>query len=516
MATVEQRSTPATGAATNGDGGISVENPATGEVIGSVPNRSAKEVEQIVARARAAQPAWEALGYEGRARILLRAQKWIIDNAERIIETIVSETGKTYEDAQLAEISYAANAFGFWAKMAPEYLEDERVKSSQLFVKGAKLIVRYKPLGLVGVIGPWNYPLTNSFGDCIPALAAGNAVILKPSEITPLTSLLMADMLRECGLPDDVYQVATGYGETGGALVDEADFIMFTGSTKTGKKVAERAAQTLTPVGLELGGKDPMIVLADADLERAANGAAFYSMQNAGQTCISVERVYVEEPVYDEFVTKVRDKVGALRQGSPAGGPGSVDVGALIFPPQLDIITDHVQDAVDKGAKIEVGGHSKTEGGRFYEPTVLTGVDHSMKAMTEETFGPTLPIMKVKDADEAVKMANDSQYGLAASVWTKDTAKGEAVARQIEAGAVCVNDAMLNYAALELPMGGWKESGLGSRHGAGGIRKYCAQQTILVKRLAPKRDIHMFPYKAKTTRLIGRVFKFLYGRGKRA
>jgi acyl-CoA reductase-like NAD-dependent aldehyde dehydrogenase len=326
----------------------------------------------------------------------------------------------------------------------------------------------------------------------------------------------MADMLRECGLPDDVYQVATGYGETGGALVDEADFVMFTGSTKTGKKVAERAAQTLTPVGLELGGKDPMIVLADADLERAANGAAFYSMQNAGQTCISVERVYVEEPVYDEFVTKVRDKVGALRQGSPAGGPGSVDVGALIFPPQLDIITDHVQDAVDKGAKVEVGGHSKTEGGRFYEPTVLTGVDHSMKAMTEETFGPTLPIMKVKDADEAVKMANDSQYGLAASVWTKDTAKGEAVARRIEAGAVCVNDAMLNYAALELPMGGWKESGLGSRHGAGGIRKYCAQQTILVKRLAPKRDIHMFPYKAKTTRLIGRVFKFLYGRGKRA
>ena len=513
MATVESK--PAA-TSTNGAAGIPVENPATGEVITTVPAMSAEEVKGLAARARKAQPEWEAMGFDGRAKVLRRAQKWVTDNNERIIDVIVSETGKTYEDAQLAEISYAANAFGFWAKMAPEYLEDERVKSSQLFVKGAKLIVRYKPLGLVGVIGPWNYPLTNSFGDCIPALAAGNAVILKPSEITPLTSLLMADMLRECGLPDDVYQVATGYGETGGALVDEADFIMFTGSTKTGKKVAERAAQTLTPVGLELGGKDPMIVLADADLERAANGAAFYSMQNAGQTCISVERVYVEEPVYDEFVTKVRDKVGALRQGSPAGGPGSVDVGAVIFPPQLDIITDHVQDAVDKGAKVEVGGHAKTEGGRFYEPTVLTGVDHSMKAMTEETFGPTLPIMKVKDADEAVEMANDSPYGLAASVWTKDAAKGEAVARRIEAGAVCVNDAMLNYAALELPMGGWKESGLGSRHGAGGIRKYCAQQTILVKRLAPKRDIHMFPYKAKTTRLIGRVFKFLYGRGKRA
>ena len=513
MATVESK--PAA-ASTNGAAGIPVENPATGEVITTVPAMSAEEVSELAARGRKAQPEWQAMGFDGRAKVLRRAQKWVTDNSRRIIDVIVSETGKTYEDAQLAEISYAANAFGFWAKMAPEYLADERVKSSQLFVKGAKLIVRYEPLGLVGVIGPWNYPLTNSFGDCIPALAAGNAVILKPSEVTPLTSLLMGDLLRESGLPDDVYQVATGYGETGSALIDESDFIMFTGSTKTGKKVAERAAQTLTPVGLELGGKDPMVVLADADLERAANGAAFYSMQNSGQTCISVERVYVEEPVYDEFVAKVREKVGALRQGSPAAGPGSVDVGAIIFPPQLDIIEDHVKDAVDKGAKLEVGGHSKTEGGRYYEPTVLTGVNHSMKAMTEETFGPTLPIMKVKDADEAVKMANDSPYGLAASVWTKDTAKGEAVARRIQAGAVCVNDAMLNYAALELPMGGWKESGLGSRHGAGGIRKYCAQQTILVKRLAPKRDIHMFPYKAKTTRLIGRVFKFLYGRGKRA
>jgi acyl-CoA reductase-like NAD-dependent aldehyde dehydrogenase len=513
MATVESK--PAA-ASKNGASGIPVENPATGEVITTVPAMSAEEVKAMAARGRKAQPEWEAMGFDGRAKVLRRAQKWVIDNSNRIIDVIVSETGKTYEDAQLAEVAYAANAFGFWAKHAPEYLADERVKSSQLFVKGTKLIVRYQPLGLVGVIGPWNYPLTNSFGDCIPALAAGNAVILKPSEITPLTSMLMGDMLRECGLPDDVYQVATGYGETGGALVDEVDFIMFTGSTKTGKKVAERAAQTLTPVGLELGGKDPMIVLADADLERAANGASFYGMQNAGQTCISVERVYVEEPVYDEFVAKVREKVGALRQGTPEGGPGTVDVGAMIFPPQIDIVSDHVEDAVGKGAKVEVGGHSKTEGGRFYEPTVLTGVDHSMKAMTEETFGPTLPIMKVKDADEAVKMANDSPYGLAASVWTKDSAKGEAVARRIQAGAVCVNDAMLNYTALELPMGGWKESGLGSRHGAGGIRKYCAQQTILVKRLAPKRDIHMFPYKAKTTRLLGRALKFLYGRGKRA
>src|SRR3954463_15431724 len=298
---------------------IEVENPATGKVIATVPDLGPDDIKQIVARARAAQPGWEALGFEGRARVMRRAQKWVLDNAERVMETIVSETGKTYEDAQLAEISYAASAFGFWAKNAEKYLADEKVKSASPLVLGRKLISRYRPLGVVGVIGPWNYPLTNSFGDCIPALAAGNAAVLKPSEITPLTSLLMAEMLRECGMPDNVFQVATGRGETGAALVDEVDFIMFTGSTKTGKKVAARAAETLTPVGLELGGKDAMIVLKDADVERAANGAVFYGMQNAGQTCISIERVYVEEPVYDEFVTKVEQKVRALRQGKPAG-----------------------------------------------------------------------------------------------------------------------------------------------------------------------------------------------------
>lgn len=316
MASVEQ--VPA--AAQNGaNPGIPVENPATGETIATIPTLSAAEVKALVRRARAAQPAWEALGFEERGKVLRRAQKWVTDNAERIIATIVSETGKTYEDAQLAEIMYAAAAFGFWAKEAPHFLADEPLKSANPLVKGKKLVVRYRPVGVVGVIGPWNFPLTNSFGDCIPALAAGNSVILKPSEVTPLTSLLMAEGLRACGLPEDVFQVATGDGATGAALIDEVDFVMFTGSTKTGKKVMERAAKTLTPVGLELGGKDPMIVLADADLERAANAAAYYSMNNGGQVCISIERVYVEAPVYDQFVASVTDKVKALRQGAPPG-----------------------------------------------------------------------------------------------------------------------------------------------------------------------------------------------------
>jgi acyl-CoA reductase-like NAD-dependent aldehyde dehydrogenase len=436
----------------------------------------------------------------------------VIDHGEEIAATIVAESGKTFEDASIVEVSYAANAFGFWAKQAPKYLADERIHSSNPFVLGRRLSVRYRPVGVVGVIGPWNYPLVNGFGDCIPALAAGNAVVLKPSKVTPLTSLLMADCMRESGLPDGVFAVATGGAETGEALIDAADMVMFTGSTETGRKVMARAANTLTPVSLELGGKDPMIVLADADLERAANGAVYYSMQNGGQTCISIERVYVEAPVHDEFVAKVAEKVRALRQGVPAG-PGSVDVGAVTFPPQLEIMERHVEQARAAGADVVVGGHARN--GRFFEPTVLTGVDHSMEAMTEETFGPTLPIMKVADAEEAVRLANDSPYGLGASVWTKDVARGEELARRIESGSVCVNDAQINYVALELPMGGWKASGLGVRHGAAGIRKYTRQQALLVTRFALSKDPHMFPYRAPVTRMLGRLVRLLYGRGPR-
>ncbi len=489
---------------------IAVENPATGEIIREVPVTG--DVAAMVARARAVQPAWDALGFEGRGRILRRARKWLIDHADDVVATLVAETGKTAEDASLVELAYGAYAFGFWAKHAPKYLADERVHTGNPLVLGRKLVTRYRPIGVVGVIGPWNYPLVNSVGDAIPAMAAGNAVVVKPSEVTPLTSLLIEQGLREAGLPDGVYQTAIGGPEAGEALIDAVDMVMFTGSTRTGRKVMERAAKSLTPVSLELGGKDPMIVLADADVERAANAAVYYSMQNGGQTCISIERVYVEAPIYDEFVAKVAAKVAALRQGPPAG-PGSVDVGAITFPPQLDIVSRHVQQARDAGARVLAGGKRREGAGRFYEPTVLADVDHSMSAMTEETFGPTLPVMKVADAEEAIRLANDSPYGLAASVFTRDTARGEAIASRIEAGAVCVNDAALNYLALELPMGGWKDSGLGVRHGAAGIRKYARPQALLVTRFAPKREIHYFPYSARVTKLLDRGVKLFYGRG---
>jgi acyl-CoA reductase-like NAD-dependent aldehyde dehydrogenase/choline dehydrogenase-like flavoprotein len=496
-------------AATGAGGGIPVENPATGEVLATVPDLGAEQVEAMVAASRQAQPGWEAMGADGRAEILLAARRWMVANGERVVQTISGETGRPADESQFAELSYGLSALEFWAKRGGEYLADEEVESASAFVRGRKLKIRYAPVGVVGVIGPWNFPLNNSFGDCIPALMAGNAVVLKPSEVTPLTSLLMAEMLGEVGLPEGVFQVATGRGETGAALVDLVDFVMFTGSVATGKKVMAKAAETLTPVSLELGGKDPMIVLADADLERATNAAIAYGLNNSGQVCISVERIYVEEPVHDEFVELLTQKVAALRQGPP-GPLGSVDVGAIIFEPQLGIIESHVADAVDKGAEVRTGGKRGAGPGRFYEPTVLTNVDHSMRCMTEETFGPTLPVMKVADSEEAIRLANDGPYGLQASVWTRDHERGEELARRIDAGVSSVNDTQLNYAAMELPMGGWKSSGLGSRHGPGGIRKYTKTQSLMITPgYAPPRELHYFPYNAQVSQQIGEFAAFM-------
>ncbi len=493
------------------DGMIAVENPATGETIGSVQQMSAEQVQVLVDAARAAQPSWEAIGFEARGLLMRRLRHWLVTNRARLIDSIVAENGKTREDALLAELFYLADSLGFWAKRAEKYLADETVRTHSPFVFGKKVVIRHRPLGVVGVIAPWNYPLTLGVGDALPALMAGNAVVIKPSEVTPLATMMLVEAAHEVGFPKDVFSVATGDGATGGALVDRADMIMFTGSTRTGRKIGARCGELLTPCSLELGGKDAMIVLADADVERAANVAVEWAMRNSGQICMSVERAYVEEPVYDEFVAKVTAKVSALRLGAP-GSAGSVDVGAITFPPQIEIIEEHVRDAVEKGARVMAGGKRGPGPGRFFEPTVLVDVDHSMTCMTNETFGPTLPVMKVRDEEEAVRLANDGPYGLGSSVFTRDIARGERVARRLDAGVTWINDAVVSYLAQEAPFGGAGESGLGARHGASGIRKYCQSHTILTTRFALKHEPSMFPNTRTRSKMFERLMVLMWGR----
>jgi acyl-CoA reductase-like NAD-dependent aldehyde dehydrogenase len=320
----------------------------------------------------------------------------------------------------------------------------------------------------------------------------------------------MEKMSRECGWPKDVFQVVTGAGATGQALVDAADFVMFTGSTRTGRAVAARAGERLVPCSLELGGKDALIVLADASLERAVNVTLHGALCNGGQMCTSVERVYVEEPVYDAFVAMLRRRFEEVTSAAPAG-LGSTDVGAMTFPPQMGIVEDHVKDAVSRGARVLVGGHTAPGPGRFFEPTLLVDVDHTMTCMREETFGPTLPVMKVANAEEAVRLVNDSTYGLQASIISSNMKRARHLAERLEAGCVTINDAQTNYMAFGLPMGGWKESGLGVRHGAEGIRKYTRLQAVSVNRFPTRRDLHMLPFDPSAYRSILRLVDLMYG-----
>jgi acyl-CoA reductase-like NAD-dependent aldehyde dehydrogenase len=490
---------------------ISVENPATGETIGAVEQMSKAQVAQLVERARKAQTSWEAIGFEGRARLMLKLRHWLITNRKQIIEAVMAENGKSYEDAQLAEIFYVADSLGFWAKNAKKYLADEKVRPHSPFMIGKKFKVRYRPLGVVGVIAPWNFPLSLGIGDAIPAMMAGNTVILKPSEITPLATKMVIEGAHEVGFPTDAFILATGDGTTGAALVDLVDMVMFTGSTRTGRKVGARCGERLIPCSLELGGNDPMIVLADANVDRAANIAAEWSMRNTGQICMSIERAYVEEPVYDEFVEKLTRNVARLRLDAPSG-PGSMEAGAITFPPQIDTIDAHVQDALAKGARATTGGKRREGPGRFFEPTVLVDVDHTMDCMNEETFGPTLPVMKVRDEEEAIRLANSGPYGLGSSVFSKDLDRAERIARQLDAGVTWINDANVSYLVQEVPFGGAGESGVGARHGAMGIRKYCQQHTVMITRLASKREPMMFPNSHTKALIIDRLMKLMWGR----
>jgi len=469
----------ANGAGASGAGGerIEVRNPATGGTVGSIAVDSPERVAEAVARVRANQAEWEALGIEGRYRWLGRLRDWLLDNSERVADTMQAETGKVRGDTA-AETVYLTDLINFYGRKAAKFIGDETVRPHSPLAATKKMTVQYRPYPVVGVISPWNFPLALALGDAIPALQAGAAVVVKPSEFTPLgIDEIVRAWREEIGAPD-VFACVHGTGEAGGALIDNSDFIQFTGSDRTGRKVMARAAETLTPVSLELGGKDPMIVLDDADIDRAANAATWGSMFNSGQVCLSVERVYVEEPVYDEFVAKLTKEVGKLRQGADGSSPEK-DVGAMTSPNQREVVESHVEDALAKGARALTGGRRPDGPGDYYEPTVLVDVDHSMTAMRDETFGPVVCVMKVRDSEEALRFANDTRYGLAATVFTEDEARMERLGADLVAGTTWFN---CFYARdLGAPFGGAKRSGIGREGGEWSFDFYADVKTVARK-----------------------------------
>ena len=375
---------------------IQVRNPATLERITELPIASSADVAEAVARARRAQAVWQTRSFSERAELLYRFRDLLIDEQERLADILTSESGKPRGEVYGNELFYLCDVIGFWAKNAVKFLEPEKIRPHLLMFKTKKVISEHHPMGVIGIISPWNFPLVLTAGDAIPALMAGNAVVIKPSELTPLTALFTAELAQKAGFPEGLLQVVIGRAATGEALIDYVDMIAFTGSVEAGKQVMRRAADRLIPVSLELGGKDPVIVLKDADLERAANACVWGSMMNSGQVCTSIERVYVEEPVYQIFLDKIMPKVRALRQG-PSND--EVELGSMTSEEQFKKVSDQVREAVARGAKALIGGRANPNlSGLYYEPTVLVDVNHDMTVVREETFGPVLPIIKVRDA----------------------------------------------------------------------------------------------------------------------
>jgi succinate-semialdehyde dehydrogenase/glutarate-semialdehyde dehydrogenase len=482
-------------------------NPATLAPIGEIEVASAGAVAQAVQLARKAQPEWAATSFRERRRLRDRAVRLLVEHQDDFLAVIQSETGKPIEEAQATEILGACDALQFYAKRAERILADRTVPLH--LMKTKRLRISYRPLGVVGIITPWNFPFLLALNPTIQALVAGNAVLLKPSEVTPFSGQLVERLLREAGCPDGVFQLLLGDGETGSALVEAGvDKISFTGSVATGRRVAEACARQLVPCTLELGGKDPMIVCRDADLERSAAGAVFGAFANSGQICVSTERVYVVDEVADEFTRRVLEQTAALRQGPE----GEADVGAMIHAPQIDVVEEQLADAKRRGAKILTGGRRNPAWpGLYFEPTVLTDVNHDMQIMREETFGPVLPIMRVRDEAEALALANDTSFGLNASVWTRDKRRGIELAKSVHAGSAVVNDCLVTYAIPESPFGGRRDSGIGQVNGEAGLKSYCHAQSIVIDRFGAKREFIWFPYTRRKGRWLRRVTRWVWG-----
>ncbi|MFB6350542.1 MAG: aldehyde dehydrogenase family protein [Bradymonadaceae bacterium] len=485
---------------------ITCTNPATGEVIDEIPAATAEEVDRAADRAGEAQDHWARLPARERAEYLLDAREAILDHRNELRDLLVEEAGQI---DGLAEILLTLDTLGYYASEGPEMLADEKLDLHLL--KNKRVVVQHAPAGLVVNISPWNFPLDLSINPIIPALMAGNAAIIKPSEWTPLTAMRTVEIMNRAGLPEGLLQVVPGYGQAGAQLVDHADAVSFTGSVSTGRQVAVGAAENLVSCTLELGGKDPAIVLDDADVERAANGVTWGAFFNSGQCCMSVERAFVHEAVYDEFVERVVRTTRDLRQGDPSAR--QVDVGAMTFPDQIETVETHVQDAIASGAEVLVGGERPDLKGDFFEPTVLVDVEPSMTIMTEETFGPVLPIMKVPSAAEAIRLSNESRFGLNSSIWSQNKPRARRLARQIDAGNVCINDVIASYTVVEAPYGGVKDSGLGRRKGRWEIDDYTEPKTIMEDLIGLSREPFWYPYSEKVASVVNSALEPLFRQG---
>src|SRR5262245_8272282 len=469
-------------------------DPATGEEIGRAPLLMPEDVAHAVARARDAQPGWAARSYRERGRIIMSARKIILKELEEIAFIMSLENGQPVTERLSLEVTPVLDLMQFFARKTQTLLSPQRINIGQYGFMGRSSYEIYKPIGVVGIISPWNFPFSTPLGEVVMSLMAGNAAVLKPSELTPLTGLKINEILSRAGLPEGVLEVVTGDGSTGAALVGAGvDKIMFTGSVATGRRVAEAAAKYLIPVVLELGGKDPMIVLDDAHIENAARAAVFGAFANCGQSCSSVERCYVHESIAELFIAQVVRETQRLHQAT--GTEKAVDVGSMSSERQLLVVERHVNQAIDNGAIALVGGERLRErSGPFYPPTVLTKVNHKMDVMREETFGPVLPIMNFRTEEEAVRLANDSQFGLTASVWTNNIARGQRVAARIDAGTVMINEVFYTHGIAQTPWGGRKQSGLGRTHGTAGLLELVHRQHIHVNRVPFIPDLWWFNY----------------------
>jgi acyl-CoA reductase-like NAD-dependent aldehyde dehydrogenase len=485
--------------------------PASGELLAELPVTSDDDVRRVVARARKAQRAWAVLPVQERAHRLLRLRDALAEHAEDLVEVVSRECGKPRHEALMHEVTTLLDHIGWLCKHAPGALAPEKLDLHLMKHRSSE--VRYEPRGVVGVVSPWNFPLVIPMGGVIEALIAGNAVVVKPSEVTPLVLLEAKKIYDSTGLPEDLFAVVIGFGQTGQALIDAGiDFCVFTGAVETGRKVAAACGQRLIPCTMELGGKAPLVACEDCDVERTANAIVWGGFANSGQACISVERVYAHEKVYQPLLDRVKALVAGLQQGDPARD--FVDVGAIIYPRQIDTARRLVDDALGKGARLVCGGKSLPGPGQFFEPTVLAECTQAMSVMRDEIFGPVVPFMKVASDEEAITLANDSHLGLNAYVFTSSRPRARHIAERIEAGSVVVNDVLSNYASIEAPFGGVKQSGFGRVHGIEGLREMCHRKHVSYDRVpAPSRDPYWYPYTAKSFHWLQRGVKLLFGGG---